>query len=158
MTTGRYLTVDELIALHDEQTLLALARVGGFNSSTGASIDRDRLQVQIDRAQSVIDGYVLARFPGLGTLATAEMPPSLKGAASDLVIYWLRDRVGDAGSVDETTRTRYRDVMDWLKGVRDGKTDLGANLAGLANGGGQTDRILGSFPESRATSALEGYR
>lgn len=158
MTSGLYLTVDELIALHDEQTLLTVARVGGFNSSAGPAIDRDRLQTQIDRAQSVIEGYVLARFPGLVNLATADMPKSLKGAASDLVIYWLRDRVGDAGSVDDTTRERYRDIIDWLKAIRDGKSDLGAGLTGLASGGGTTDRVLGTFPESRASSALEGYR
>ena len=155
---GRYLTVDELIGMHNERDLLALARVGGFNSTTGASINRDRLQAQIDRAQSVIDGHVLARFPHLANLASSAMPPSLKGIASDLAIYWLRDRVGDAGGVDDVVRNRYLDAMKSLESIRDGKTDLGSGLTGLSGGDGQTDRIQGAFPAPHAPSLLEGYR
>ena len=158
MDTGRYLTVDELIAMHDRDDLLALAKIGGFNSADGPQIDTARLQRQIDRAQSFIDSFVRARFPRLGDLDAAAMPASLKGAASDLVIYWLRDRVGDQAGVDDVVRARYRDVVDWLRDIRDGKTDLGADIPGIAEGGGPTDTIQGSFPESRAAEILEGYQ
>ena len=162
MTTGSYLTVDELIALSSEEDLIALAGIGGFNSAGGRTLDRDRLSAQIRRAQSLIDAQVLNRFPGLVAVPCADMPASLKGAAADLVVYWLRDRVADRGAVDDVTRARYLDVIDFLKGIRDGKTDLGPGrdgLGGLPGGGaGQTDRIAGSFPAARAPSMLEGWR
>lgn len=154
---GRYLTVAGLVALFSEENLIPLAGIGGFNSASGRVLDEAKLQAQIDRAQSLIDGYVLGRFPGLGSLTYETMPASLKGAAGDLVIYWLRDRVGDKGNVDDVVQTRYREVIRWLEGIRDGKTDFGASVPALTPETGVANSIQGSFPESRAETVLEGY-
>lgn len=157
MTTGRYLAIDDLILLHGEGYLLQLAGLGGFNNPNGRTLDRARLQAQIDRAQSLIDSYVLKQFPELAGLASDVMPPSLQGAAADLVIYWLRGRVGDKGDVDDVARGRYKDVMDWLRSIRDGGVDLGLTPSTVRSEGSSSDGFHGAFPEPRAPSVLEGY-
>ncbi len=157
MSAGQYISVDELIALNDEQNLIALCGVGGPNSATGRTIDRDRLTLFIARAQSTIDGYVKARFPALAQVTASDMPPSLKGVANDLVIYWLRDRVGDKAGVDDTINTRYRDAIAWLKEVRDGKIDFDFPGNSFQSGSNSTDNIAGAFPEAASNSILEGF-
>lgn len=157
MTGDRYITIDELISMNDQTHLLAICGIGGPNSAGGRQIDRDRLQTIINRANSLIDGYLKSRYPRIAKIAVGDMDDSLKGAASDLVIYWLRDRVGDKAGVDDTVKTRYRDIINWLKEIRDGQVEL--NLPGLfsTNETNNPSGIRGAFPPSAAAKALDGF-
>ncbi|MCV6603136.1 MAG: DUF1320 domain-containing protein, partial [Cohaesibacter sp.] len=80
---------------------------------------------------------------------------AVKGAASDLVIYWLRDRFSDKSGVTEEWSTRYRSVISWLKDIQSGKVDLDLPEASSSNqseGG-----IQYHFPQSRVDDILEDY-
>ncbi|MCT4654364.1 MAG: DUF1320 domain-containing protein [Cohaesibacter sp.] len=155
MDIGVYLTVDELVAMHDESDLIALAGIGGHNSANGRTINRERLQSQIKRAQSLITGYIGSRYPSLSTLPNSEIDDAVKGAVSDLIMYWLRDRVADKSGVTEEWSNRYRAVIAWLKDIQAGKVDLTLPEASPANqseGGVQYH-----FPTSRIDDILKGY-
>ncbi|WP_310620890.1 phage protein Gp36 family protein [Flexibacterium corallicola] len=153
MSNERYLTLGEFKALHDEEDLLAVCGLGGYNSASGRVLNEGKLYEYMGRAQSLIDGYLLSRFPQLKTLPVEQMPQALKGAASDLIIYWLRDRVGDQGGVDDVVKSRYTDAIRFLKDVRERKADLG--LPALSTTPTKSS-VQGSFPESRSASAWEG--
>ncbi len=155
MSDGDYLTYDDFLAMFDEEDIKAIAGIGGYNSSVEREIDKPRIEKVIARAKSRIDGYVLARFPTLAETAAETMPEALKGAAGDMVHYWLRDREGDRGTVDDVVKTRFNDAIKYLEGIQSGKIDLG--VSGGENADGSLGAITGSFPVSRAKTALDGY-
>lgn len=155
MDIGIYLTVDELIAMHDHADLIALAGIGGHNSANGRIIDRDRLHRHIRRAQGLIAGYIGSRYPALSTLPNADIDDAIKGAVSDLVMYWLRDRVADKSGVTEEWSNRYRAVIAWLKDIQAGKVDLA--LPEATSVGRSADGIQYHFPQSTIDDILEGY-
>ena len=157
MTIGAYLTFDEFLIMFDEEDIIAVAGIGGYNSSEGRVIDKDRIEMVIARAKSRIDGYVLSRFPSLTDVEAAAMPDALKGAAGDMVNYWLRDREGDRGTVDEVLRKRFEDALKYLEGIQSGKVDLGPSISGGEASNSALGSISGNFPDSRADDALDGY-
>jgi len=154
----QYQTYDEFLVQFDEEDILAVAGVGGYNSSGGRKIDQPRVESVINRARSRVDGYVLSRFPILAETPPADMPPALKGAAGDIAFYWLRDREGDRGTVDEVVRKRFEDAIKYLEGIQSGKIDLGLAGSGSEQSDGSVGSVSGSFPPSRSDAALEGYR
>jgi phage gp36-like protein len=154
--TAKYLTYDEFLIQFDDEDILAVAGIGGFNSAGGRVIDQPRVENIIARAISRVDGYVLARFPVLKDLPAAEMPPALKGAVGDIAFYWLRDREGDKGTVDDVVRTRFQDAIKYLEGIQSGKIDLGFSGAN-EQPDGTLGGVSGNFPDSRSDAALDGF-
>lgn len=155
---GDYLTYADFLELFDEEDVKAVAGIGGYNSSAPRTINQTRVEKVIARAKSRIDGYVLARFPVLAETEPADMPEALKGAAGDMVYYWLRDREGDRGTVDDTLRTRFADAIKYLEGIQSGKIDLGLGALSSETPDGALGGVSGSFPEPRSDAVLEGYR
>ena len=154
--SGQYLTFQDLRDLFDHEDLLAIAGEGGYNAAGGRVLNETRINRVIARAQSRIDGYVLSRFPTLTETEPDEMPEALKGAAGDMVFYWLRDREGDRGTVDNVIKNRFDDAIRYLEKIQAGKIDLPGfvqTVATTATSGG----IMGSFPEPRADRVLDGY-
>lgn len=156
--SAQYQTYDEFLVQFDEEDIIAVAGIGGHNSVGGRVIDQPRVESVINRARSRIDGYVLARFPVLADTNAADMPAALKGAAGDIAFYWLRDREGDRGTVDDVVRTRFKDAIKYLEGIQSGKIDLGLSGAGAEQPDGGIGGVSGSFPESRSNDVLDGYR
>ena len=157
-STTQYQTYDEFLVQFDEEDILAVAGIGGYNSVNGREIDQPRVENVINRARSRVDGYVLARFPILAETPPADIPEALKGAAGDIAFYWLRDREGDRGTVDDVVRKRFEDAIKYLEGIQSGKIDLGLISSGSEQPDGSIGGVSGSFPASRSDDALEGYR
>lgn len=155
MANGQYLTYDEFLVMFDHEDILAVAGIGGYNSSVDRTINQPRIEKVLARAKSRIDGYVLARFPILADTASDVMDEALKGACGDMVWYWLRDREGDRGTVDSLAKERFQDAIKYLEGIQSGKIDLG--IVSGKTPDGSIGSIKGSFPESRSDKALDGY-
>ena len=154
-----YLTVEDFIALFGTREVLAIAGIGGPNGAGGRQVDRPRVQAAIDRAASLADGHVLARFPQLAQMPAADIPPALKGAVADIARWYLRDETGDAGVKDDVVRKRYEDALAYLKGVQEGRIDLASDapeLAGTADG--PVGRVHADMPPSRVAGAMRGWR
>ena len=157
MSTGTYLTYDEFLLMFDEEDILAVAGIGGHNSAAGRVIDQARVETVITRANSRIDGYVLSRFSALAGTPAANIPEALKGAAGDIVNYWLRDREGNRSTVGDVLRQRFEDALKYLSGIQSGKVDLGSDFVGGEITNKALGGISGNFPDSRSDDALDGY-
>ena len=100
----------ELIALTDRDN------VGAVDSAVLARALAD--------ADAEIDSYLAGRY----TLPLAGTFPALVRHACNLARYHLSG--ADVTEV-EAVRNRYKDAIRWLESVRDGKTRLAADAAGL---------------------------
>jgi len=122
-------------------------------------VDFARLEAAIERAASLADGYVLARFPQLANMPAADIPAALKGAVADIARWYLRDETGDAGVKDDVVRKRYEDALAYLKGVQEGRIDLTSDAPALAGAAdGPVGRVHADMPPSRAAAAMRGWR
>ena len=155
------LTRDAFIARRDGADLLAVAGIGGPNSSAGRTLNTDKIDAVLARANDEIASRVMPRYPRLADVATETMPEALKGCADDMAWYWLRDREGDRGTVDEIVRKRFEDAQAYLRAIARGEADLSLDL----DGDGQPDpglspgsAAVADFPPARAPGVLEGYR
>jgi len=154
-----YLTVAEFVELFGREEVLAIAGIGGPNSAGGRQVDEPRIAAAIERAASLADGYCLGRYPMLAELTATEMPALLKGAVADIARWYLRDRAGDRGAVDEVVRKRYEDARDLLRGIAEGRIDLTSEIPGLLPAAdGPAGRVHADMPASRADDALAGWR
>ncbi len=157
MTT--YLTVADFIAQFGEAEVLAIAGIGGPNSAGGRQVDEPKVQAALDRAASLVDGYVLARYPALADLTQQEIPAALAGAVADIARWFLRDKAGDKGAVDEVVRQRYEDALTWLRRVQSGEVDLASETPGLLPvPDGPLGPVRAEMPASRTEAALKGWR
>ncbi len=154
-----YLTVAEFVELFGRDEVLAIAGIGGPNSAGGRQVDEPRVAAAISRAASLADGHCLARYPALANLPAADVPAALKGAVADIARWYLRDRAGDRGAVDEVVRKRYEDALNYLHGIADGSVDLASEAPGLLpSPDGPVGRVHAAMPASRADVALTGWR
>ena len=155
-----FLTLDEFKAMQDEKDLLAVAGIGGPNSSAGRQVNDVKLAQHLARANSMAASKVVPRYPQLATIQADEVPDLLKGAVSDLAWYWLRDREGDRGTVDKTLRDKFNDAMNWLKDIETGATDPFYGLDFDVMDQSEEDifrGVVADMPAPRTDDVLKGY-
>lgn len=121
---NRYLTPNEFISHIGEDEARQIAGTGLYNTEAGSTIVIEKIEVEISFTDELISGYVLARHGWLNTVDIAGIPNLLKGLASDIVRYRLRDKAGHQGQVTEAVETRYKDAIRQLKDIQSGKLDL----------------------------------
>ena len=87
------------------------------------------------------------------------MPAALAGAVADIARWFLRDKAGDKGAVDDVVRQRYEDALTWLRRVQSGEVDLASEIPGLLPvPDGPLGPVQAEMPASRAEAALKGWR
>jgi len=99
------MTADELVALADLNE----------DGTADAAVVTDA----ITRADSVIDSYLRKR--GLD-VPLATTPQSVRNASITLTVYLLRQ---GRNSINEDAQTAYKNIVDWLEDVSNGKATLG---------------------------------
>lgn len=160
---GRFITSDEFIARIGDREARQIAGNGLHNSSAGSEIVVADIDFEILFVDELIAGYVLARNGWLNDMGVADIPNLLKGAASDIVRYRLRDKNGNKGQVSETVETRFKSAIVYLKDIQAGRMDL---VRDRANGSDldavdlPTDTHEGakiSGPATQADTILAGY-
>jgi len=92
------------------------------------SADTGVVAAILERADSVIDGYLGARY---AVPLTAPYPPVIVATACDLTRYWLYDDIAT-----DRVREGFEDAMEWLRDVASGKLvlQLSAASADVARG------------------------
>jgi phage gp36-like protein len=112
----KYCTRDDMITRFSIEELIELTDKDG---STGAIVDAVVDQAIAD-ASATIDGYIGGRYQ----LPLSSVPSILLRMACDLARYFLYDdQLGDEHQVTK----RYRDAIEYLKQVGNGKVQLGIN-------------------------------
>lgn len=84
----------------------------------------------LDRADSLIDGYLAGRY----ALPVSPAPAVLTATACDLARYWLYD-----DAAPDRVRQAYEDAVAWLKDVAAGKVLLQLPAAGAGVSSGSPD-------------------
>lgn len=112
-----YATQSDITALFGEREVIALS-----DRDNLGVVDVGVLQGALDDASAEIDGYLVGRYV---------TPLS---AFSRMIVTYCCDiaryRLSGAGVAEvEVVRNRYKDALRFLEGVRDGKNDLGADVA-----------------------------
>lgn len=154
------LSLEAFLARADQDDLLAVAGVGGPNSSAGRTVNADKVNAALARANDTAASYLLPRYPDLLDLLPADAPQALAGAVFDLAWYWLRDRDGGRGTVDDVVRRRYDDALKYFDDLAKGRAalHLDSDNDGAADSGyGAVDTVHGDFAEARAPGVLRGY-
>lgn len=155
------LNLDAFLARADEDDLLAVAGIGGPNSSAGRTVNADKVTAALARANDTASSYLLPRYPVLLGIAPEDAPQALSGAVFDLAWYWLRDRDGGRGTVDDVVRKRYEDALKYLDDLAKGRAALHLdrdNDSAADSGYGAVDTVHGDFADARAPGVLEGWR
>lgn len=152
-------TIDDLVTRIGARELNHLAGIGNVNDPDGRTLDETRIGDEIAFADQLIAGYLVARYPAIGTLPTAAMPDLLKGFAADIIRYRLRAQTDDRNAVTENIRQRHNDAIGWLKDVSGGRAnaDLPELEDGLDRKGTPTGAVKASVPPARTDAILEGW-
>ncbi|MFG1409508.1 DUF1320 domain-containing protein [Xanthobacter sp. VTT E-85241] len=148
----KYLTVDEM--LHrlgpDEADQLA-----GTGLRDAREIDAVLIADALRHADTLIDGYVRARYPA----PFAVVPDLLKGIAHDIARYRLRSMGGQQSAMNDAVQKQYDAAMALLKDIGGGRVTLDANGDGTQpEAGTHADAMRGEMPAGRACTMLEGWR
>lgn len=151
MAARTYLTVDDLVA-----------RLGGEEADqllgTGLrgtrSVDRGRAAAELAHVDSVIEGYVRARYPR----GFAAVPAVLAGIAYDLVRYRLRSQGGQSSAMAQTVKDRNDEAMKLLRDVADGRVSIDVEGDGNQPApGAHAETVRARFPAARMTDNLKGW-
>ena len=113
-----YCTIDDIEKLIPADDLIALTDDEGLGS-----VNQDRVNEAIDRADALIDGYCAAVY----TVPFAAPPKMVILLSADIAAYYLycrRDQ-GKAG-VSEIRQKRYDNALKFLSDVSRGVISLGA--------------------------------
>lgn len=148
----KYLTVDEM--LHrlgpDEADQLA-----GTGLRDAREIDRDLIGGALLHADTLIDGYVRARYPA----PFAVVPELLRGIAHDIARYRLRSQGGQQSAMNDMVEKQHAAALALLKDIGGGRVTLDADGDGAQpEGGTHADTVRASMPPARAPGMLEGWR
>lgn len=128
---SRFLTPDEFIVRVGEDEVLQIAGTG-YSNGSGRVVDEVRLNQALGYADDLINGFVLGRHPWLRGSAPGQIPELLKGLASDIARYRLRDEDNNRSLMAESVRDRYRDALLVLGQIQKGQADLVNEAAALA--------------------------
>ena len=155
---SKLLAQEELVARLGEREVLQIAGTGDWNTPEGRALDEAAIARELEHADSVVLGYVLGRHPWVDGLDTADMPDLLKGFAADIARYRLHDRAGNAGSIAETVKDRYRDAMAQLRDLASGKLDLPRERDGrTVTESSSADFVRHTGGGSRTAGMIEEY-
>lgn len=108
-----YCTLDDLKDQIPENELIQLTDDSGSDS-----VDMDKIDAAIASADALIDGYCGKHY----SVPFSPTPPIIHDFSVIIAIYKLFARRQGA---PEDRRTRYKDAVDFLKGVAKGENTLG---------------------------------
>lgn len=148
----KYLTVDEMLRRlgPDEADQLA-----GTGLRDAREIDRDLIAGALRHADTLIDGYIRARYPA----PFAAVPEMLKGIAHDIARFRLRAKGGQQAAMNDAVEKQHDKAMGLLKDIGGGRVTLDANGDGVQpEGGTHADAMCGEMPAGRTSALLEGWR
>lgn len=151
-TDPKYLTVAEMIRrLGPDET----DQIAGTGLRGAREIDAALIADALRHADTLIDGYVRARYPAPFTI----VPDLLKGIAHDIARYRLRTKGGQQSAMNELVQKQYDAAMAMLKDIAGGRITLDAHGddAGLDRGT-HADAMRAGMPAARAPGMLEGWR
>jgi phage gp36-like protein len=105
-----YCTPDDLITRFGEDELIQLT-----DMQNAGQMDMDVINTAIADAESIIDGYISARYPNLNPV-----PNSIKRMAADIARYQLYDDIAV-----EHVEKRYNTAIKTLKDIANGTMIIG---------------------------------
>lgn len=157
---SKFLILEDLESRIGNRELYRIAGDGRHNAPEGPTLDQVKLDRVLAEADSVILGYVIGRHTWLENVAYAAVPDVLKGVASDLTRYRLRNDGGNQSPISDEVKDRHDAAMKILRDIQSGKFDLvpppGAETDAPAADGG-LGPVLAVNPASRSDGILEGY-
>lgn len=112
-----YATQADIVAQFGEREVIALA-----DRDNLGVIDAAILQSALNDASAEIDGYLVGRY----IVPLTVVSRLIVTYCCDIARYRLS---GATVTEVETVRSRYKDALRFLEGVRDGKNDLGVDVA-----------------------------
>jgi phage gp36-like protein len=112
-----YATLSDMIAEFGEREVVALT-----DRDNIGYIDTPLLEDRLDKASAEIDTYLVGRY----AVPLSIVSPLIVTYTCDIARYRLS---GAQVTEVDTVRNRYKDALRFLEAVRDGKIDLGADLA-----------------------------
>lgn len=110
-----YHTKADILKQIDEDVLIQLT-----DDDDAGVVDDDIITAQIARTDALINGYCGKRY----AVPFTTVPEVVNGFAVDISIYGFYGRRKGA---PEDVRNRYKDAIDFFKGVASGKNSLGEN-------------------------------
>ena len=111
-----YATPDDAVSQLGEREAIALT-----DRDNLGTLDSAELQKALDRASGEIDLYLVGRY----ALPLTVVPPLIVTYCVDIARYRLS---GSDVTETDPVRTRYKDALRFLEGVRDGKNKLPAEV------------------------------
>lgn len=146
------LTVEEFVDVFGEEECLQIAGTGPRDQR---ELDRPKMEEAIIHASSLVNGYVIGRWP-----AAVTGTPMLRGFAADIARWRLRGRGGQQTAMNETVQKRYDEAIGRLKDLQSGKLalDIKGGSATADAGAGVDLRVEGSMPPMRYPSVLQGWQ
>lgn len=155
-----YVTLDALLDYPGHEELAQVAGFGSHNTPEGRSLDEAKINEQIEFANTLIHGYLAKRYPVVETLSADQVPPLIRGFGCDIVRYRLRPRSDDRNTVTQEVRSRYEDVMKWLKDASRGLVNVpfGNDVDDGGADAATAGEVRASLPPSRAAEILAGYQ
>lgn len=113
----------------DITKMLSEAELAELTAESGSTPDADVVSEAIAHADAEIDSYLSVRY----TLPLSATPARVKTLSVALALYYLFSRRPTIG-LPETVRNNYRDAVQFLRDVAQGKAQIpdatGAELAG----------------------------
>ncbi len=105
---------------------------GGILSGGGMTINASVVTEVVSVADAIIDSYVRGRY----TVPFVTVPAEIRDASRGLAIAGLFERRPSmTAGVPEPVKDKKKEVMEWLKGVRDGKNILNTGTASSLSAG-----------------------
>lgn len=107
-----------MIDMWGEQELVELTNL---HDPTAITINQDRLDKALERADSFINSFLSVRYD----LPIANVPVVLESSAVDIARYFL-----ESHEPRPDVRIRYEDVVTWLEKIVSGEVGLGLDDSG----------------------------
>ena len=121
-----YATLDDMTAAFGTDELLAIA-----DRENAGEVDAALVEAALARASSEADSYLARRY---AVPVADPAPPVLVAAVCDIARYRL---TGGPASETDPILERYRQAVQWLTRIADGKADLpGQSLPGEGSAAG----------------------
>lgn len=138
-----YANLPDMIKQFRESEMLMIA-----DPTNMGVVDVDLVADALQRASTEIDSY-LVRF----SLPLTVVPDRLRELCCDMARYKL---VGSDVTETDIVRTRYKDAVKALEGIRDGKIDIGLSVGGVAPAVSASIQVSAPTRVFNATS-LDGF-